>query len=177
MFVVVFLSFLPFFFIFLITRGKPQTPKIQLKFTKIFKREDKARDGEMLLEIARIPTRHAASVKNSRAGKGQGRWGGHVKEEIRKSGEGRGVLSGARRDGWTVTQGKLLWGWEMYQALRENQILAPPPEMGKGIIKTRLQRKWCTNGIFSRNRLIKCRWNPSNWKMLLITWGTSSSVG
>lgn len=64
-------------------------------------------------------------------------------------------------------------GWEMCQKPKENQILDPPHEVGRGIIKTSLQAKWCTNGIFSRNRLIKCRWNPSNWKMLFITWNTA----
>jgi hypothetical protein len=31
-----------------------------------------------------------------------------MKEEIRNAGEGRGFLSGERKDRWTVTQGKLL---------------------------------------------------------------------
>lgn len=110
------------------------------------------------------------------AGKGQKRLGGWYlkgsKEDWkRQSTQGEGD----RRDRWTVTEGKLLWErWEMYLSQDKNQILDPPCEEGKGIIKTGLQGEWRTNGIFSRNRLIKCRWDPSCWKMLFITWDAAT---
>lgn len=100
-----------------------------------------------------------------------------IKKEIKEIGKGRVFISVAgETDGLSQRVNCSERGWEMCQEQRENQILGPPHEVGEGIIKTSLQAKWCTNGIFfPRNRLIKCRWNPSNWKMLFITWNTAEA--